>query len=77
MSCKQKSDIYNYYHKYEKMEKQLSSGHAKMMEGHEDDDDYVDRYMYMYVHNIFIGMVHIVIHVHVQCKYLAVCADIL
>ena len=45
-----------------------------MMEGHEDDDDNVDRYMYIYVHN---GIVHIVIHVHVQCKYLDVCADIL
>ena len=48
VSYKQKSDIYNYYHKYEKMEKQLSRGHAKMMEGHEDDNDDVDRYMYVH-----------------------------
>jgi hypothetical protein len=37
VSYKQKSDIYNYYHKYDKMEKKMSSDHAKMTEKHDVD----------------------------------------
>ena len=43
MSYSQKSDIYNFYHKYEKIEKKLSTVNTKKAKDLEDD---VERYTY-------------------------------
>lgn len=72
MSYNQKSDIYNFYHKYEKIEKKLSSGSTKKAKDLEDD---VERYTYVLKESIIVATMHIYLLSYSRTVYNRACLD--